>query len=56
MSDKQAELKERCKAYNMRVICEKAGISYAGFRQWKRDNMKLKDEDIDKLNKAMDEA
>ena len=31
----------RCPAFSMKVICQRANVSYDGFRQWKRNNMKM---------------
>lgn len=31
----------RCPAFSMKVICQRANVSYGGFRQWKRNNMKM---------------
>jgi hypothetical protein len=28
---------EKCKYFNMRVICEKAGVNYSTYRGWKNN-------------------
>ena len=34
-------VRARCSAFNMKTICQRANVSYDGFRQWKRNNMKM---------------
>lgn len=54
--DLSEQLRERCKAFSMKVICERANVSYDGFRQWKRGKMKLSEGAIARLICQMDEA
>ncbi len=39
-------VREKCKFFNMKQICEFANVNYSTFRNWKNNNYSLSDEKI----------
>lgn len=56
MEFEKTKLLVRSKLFNMRAVCEAAGVSYGSWRQFKNGNQGLNNRAYEKLKKVMDQA
>ena len=50
------DVKERSKAFNMRIICERADVSYGAWRLFKANKQKMPGWQLREIEEAMDNA
>lgn len=53
MEDLKQFILEKSQYFNMRVICEKAGVNYSTFRGWKSNGNALSEEKLKLLKNTM---
>ncbi len=58
MNDQQLKefILNKCKYFNMKNICELAGVNYQTYRGWKNNGYSMSDEKLRKIVKAMKKA
>jgi len=56
MEAEKLQLLRRSRLFNMKAVCEAAGVSYGSWRQFKNGNQGLNNRAYEKLKKVMDQA